>query len=85
VNRARLGALVFGDAQALARLEGIVHPALTRARESFLIEHGAQPLVVFDIPLLFEKGTSARSMRWRSFPRRRRCSARGARPPRHDA
>ncbi|MDK4807048.1 MAG: dephospho-CoA kinase [Novosphingobium aromaticivorans] len=56
VNRARLGELVFGDAQALARLEGIVHPALTRARESFLIEHGAQPLVVFDIPLLFEKG-----------------------------
>jgi dephospho-CoA kinase len=29
------------------------------ARESFLIEHGGQPLVVFDIPLLFEKGHDA--------------------------
>jgi dephospho-CoA kinase len=29
------------------------------ARESFLIEHGGQPLVVFDIPLLFEKGHAA--------------------------
>ncbi|GHC85428.1 dephospho-CoA kinase [Novosphingobium pokkalii] len=59
VDRGKLGALVFGDKAALTRLERIVHPAVAAARESFLIEHGGQPLVVFDIPLLFEKGHAA--------------------------
>ena len=58
VDRKALGARVFGDAEALARLEAIVHPAVRAAREEFLIEHGGAPLVVFDIPLLFEKGGS---------------------------
>ena len=56
VDRAGLGARVFGDPAALARLEGIVHPAVREAREAFLRSHRAAPLVVFDIPLLFEKG-----------------------------
>jgi len=56
VDRARLGARVFSDPAALARLEGIVHPAVREAREAFLRAHRAAPLVVFDIPLLFEKG-----------------------------
>lgn len=56
VDRAKLGAAVFGDAAELARLEGIVHPAVKAARQTFLIEHAGAPLVVFDIPLLFEKG-----------------------------
>ena len=56
VDRGKLGAQVFGDDAALARLEGIVHPAVAAARQAFLIEHTGQPQVVFDIPLLFEKG-----------------------------
>jgi dephospho-CoA kinase len=40
----------------LARLEAIVHPAVRAARQAFLREHADEPLVVFDIPLLFEKG-----------------------------
>ena len=56
LDRAELGARVFGDSAALARLEAIVHPAVRAKREEFLIEHCAAPLVVFDIPLLFEKG-----------------------------
>ncbi|MDF8332985.1 dephospho-CoA kinase [Novosphingobium cyanobacteriorum] len=56
VRRQELGARVFGDAEALKRLEAIVHPAVARMREAFMIEHGSEPLVVFDIPLLFEKG-----------------------------
>jgi dephospho-CoA kinase len=58
VDRPALGARVFGDPAALARLEGIVHPAVRAAREAFLLEHAGVPLVVFDIPLLFEKGGS---------------------------
>ena len=59
VDRAALGAQVFGDDDALARLERIVHPAVASARQAFLIEHAGQPIVVFDIPLLFEKGGAA--------------------------
>jgi dephospho-CoA kinase len=56
VDRTALGRQVFGDPAALARLEAIVHPAVQAARREFLIEHGRASLVVFDIPLLFEKG-----------------------------
>ncbi|ROT96822.1 dephospho-CoA kinase [Altererythrobacter sp. FM1] len=56
VRREALGEQVFGDKAALARLEAIVHPAVAEERGAFMIEHAGQPLVVFDIPLLFEKG-----------------------------
>jgi len=55
VDRAKLGAAVFDNPAALTRLEAIVHPAVRAARDTFLLEHAGAPLVVFDIPLLFEK------------------------------
>ena len=59
VDRGKLGEMVFGNDAALARLELIVHPAVAQMRQDFLIENGAAPLLVFDIPLLFEKGGEA--------------------------
>ncbi|HEV2569915.1 dephospho-CoA kinase [Sphingomonas sp.] len=59
VDRGKLGKLVLGDAQALARLEAIVHPAVADMRKAFLDQHHDEPLIVFDIPLLFEKGGGA--------------------------
>lgn len=59
VDRALLGARVLGDRAALTRLEGIVHPAVARMRVQFLENHADAPLVVFDIPLLFEKSGGA--------------------------
>lgn len=56
VDRERLGAQVFADKAALARLEAIVHPAVAARRAAFLAQHHDKPAVVFDIPLLFEKG-----------------------------
>ncbi len=56
VERQALGAQVFGNEQALARLEAIVHPAVAAMRQTFMLEHAGEKLVVFDIPLLFEKG-----------------------------
>jgi len=55
VDRARLGASVFGDPDKLKLLESIVHPAVGEMRRAFLAEHAEAPLVVFDIPLLYEK------------------------------
>lgn len=55
VDRQKLGAAVFGDADALKRLEAIVHPEVAAMRSAFLADNAAAPLIVFDIPLLFEK------------------------------
>lgn len=59
VDREKLGEAVFGDPVQLARLEAIVHPAVAEARAEFLRAHEDAPLVLFDIPLLFEKGGHA--------------------------
>jgi dephospho-CoA kinase len=56
VDRQKLGAAVLGDRQKLAQLESIVHPAVAQMRQAFLDAHRDSPLLVFDIPLLFEKG-----------------------------
>jgi len=56
VDRAELGARVFGDDAAIKRLEAIVHPAVGEERAAFLAHHADDDMVVFDIPLLFETG-----------------------------
>jgi dephospho-CoA kinase len=55
VDRAKLGAAVFGNPGALKKLEAIVHPAVARERVQFLEDHADADWLVFDIPLLFEK------------------------------
>jgi len=56
VNRTTLAEAVFGDPTALSALEAIVHPAVAEERSAFLAVHADAPLVVLDIPLLFEAG-----------------------------
>jgi dephospho-CoA kinase len=56
VDRDRLGHQVFADKAALQRLEAIVHPAVAAKRAAFMEQHHDKPAVVFDIPLLFERG-----------------------------
>jgi dephospho-CoA kinase len=58
-DRAKLGAAVFGDPDQLRRLEAIVHPAVGAMRRAFLAAHACAPLIVFDIPLLYEKTGAA--------------------------
>jgi dephospho-CoA kinase len=58
VDRQALGAAVFGNPDARRDLEAIVHPRVREAAEAFLRFHRRQrtPLVVLDIPLLYETG-----------------------------
>ena len=56
VDRQKLGSAVFGNPEALKRLEAIVHPAVAAMRKDFLAANAGKKLIVFDIPLLFEKG-----------------------------
>ncbi|HEY7809795.1 MAG TPA: dephospho-CoA kinase [Allosphingosinicella sp.] len=56
VNRTALSERVLGEPEALRRLESLVHPAVAREREAFLAANAAAPVVLLDIPLLFEAG-----------------------------
>ena len=59
VDRKALGAAVFGDRDRLTLLESIIHPAIAERRKAFLASHQNTDMILFDIPLLFEKGGQA--------------------------
>jgi dephospho-CoA kinase len=56
VDRGTLAERVLGEPEELRRLEALVHPAVARERQAFLAANAAAPLVLLDIPLLFEAG-----------------------------
>lgn len=62
VDRVKLGSRVMGDLAALRQLEAIVHPLVWDAERRFLEEAQANgaPVVLLDIPLLFETGGDTR-------------------------
>lgn len=58
IDRPALAARVFGDAPGLRRLEAILHPRVQAETRAFLqrMARARRPVVVLDIPLLFETG-----------------------------
>lgn len=58
VDRSKLSARVVHDPAAIKQLEQIVHPMLGASRQKFFADAEAAkaPVVVLDIPLLFETG-----------------------------
>jgi dephospho-CoA kinase len=59
IDRGALGRRVLGDRAALRRLEALVHPLVREGQRRFLEAQcrAGRPLVVLDIPLLFETGS----------------------------
>ncbi|MCA1456379.1 dephospho-CoA kinase [Bradyrhizobium sp. BRP22] len=62
VDRAKLSARVVHDPAAMKQLEQIVHPMLGASRKKFFedAEASGAPVVVVDVPLLFETGGEKR-------------------------
>lgn len=60
VDRTILRAAVLGDPARMAALEAIVHPLVQAECRAFLSRHADAPLVVLDIPLLYESGAETR-------------------------
>jgi dephospho-CoA kinase len=62
IDRERLSTAVLGDPAAIRRLEAIVHPLVREAEQEFLERNRAAgvPMVILDIPLLFETGGESR-------------------------
>jgi dephospho-CoA kinase len=58
LDRARLAAIVFADAEARRDLEAIVHPIVRQATETWLesLDPDRHPFAIADIPLLYETG-----------------------------
>ncbi len=62
IDRKKLGAIVFGDADKRKELEAIVHPAVWDSQNKFRMKYNRLGLkaVALDIPLLFETGAEER-------------------------
>jgi len=62
VDRQKLSAMVVNNAEAMKRLETIVHPMLRSHQLRFLsdVERSGAPVAVLDVPLLFETGGEKR-------------------------
>jgi dephospho-CoA kinase len=62
IDRSLLGQRVFGDREALSRLERIIHPMVEAEEKRFCARARArgEPIVVLDIPLLFESRSERR-------------------------
>ncbi len=58
VDRGELARRVLGSAEAMKRLEAIVHPLVAADRDAFMADAARRGagLVVLDVPLLFETG-----------------------------
>lgn len=54
LDRAKLGQIVLAHPQERKALEAIIHPMVRAARRTFLRRNASRPLVIVDIPLLFE-------------------------------
>lgn len=54
LDRARLGELVFGNAEQVELLNSIVHPAVRERTQQHFGAAGERDVVVYDVPLLIE-------------------------------
>lgn len=59
VDRTVLSDWIARDPGALPRIEALVHPLVARDRAAFVAAHQSVPLIVLDIPLLYETGAQA--------------------------
>ena len=59
IDRAALRRALAADPLGFQRLEGIVHPLVATDRAGFVARHADAPIVVLDIPLMYETGADA--------------------------
>lgn len=56
LNRAKLAEIVFNDKEKLAKLNAIVHPAVKKDFEVWLLQHKNYDYIIYEAAILFESG-----------------------------
>jgi len=56
LDRAKLADIVFNDSDQLSKLNGIIHPAVKKDFNEWLIKHNEYSHVVYEAAILFESG-----------------------------
>jgi len=56
LDRAKLAAIVFNDSDQLSKLNGIIHPAVKKDFNEWLIKHNEYSHIVYEAAILFESG-----------------------------
>jgi dephospho-CoA kinase len=57
LNREELAKIVFNNSEKLEKLNNIVHPAVKKHFEQWLLQHTAAPYVIYEAAILFESGS----------------------------
>jgi dephospho-CoA kinase len=57
LNREELAKIVFNNPEKLEKLNKIVHPAVKKHFEQWLLQHAAAPYVIYEAAILFESGS----------------------------
>jgi dephospho-CoA kinase len=60
VDKTKLKELIHQDNGVLGKIEKIVHPLLKSSKDTFLECNKRESVIIFDIPLLFEKNQQSR-------------------------
>lgn len=56
LNREKLAGIVFSDPEKLEKLNAIVHPAVKKHFDEWLLNHKDAPFVIYEAAILFESG-----------------------------
>ncbi|WKL43642.1 dephospho-CoA kinase [Flavobacterium sp. ZE23DGlu08] len=57
LNREELAKIVFNNPEKLEKLNNIVHPAVKKHFEQWLLQHTTAPYVIYEAAILFESGS----------------------------
>jgi dephospho-CoA kinase len=57
LNREKLAAIVFGNTEKLEQLNSIIHPAVKKHFENWVLNHVNFPFVIYEAAILFESGS----------------------------
>jgi dephospho-CoA kinase len=57
LNRQKLAEIVFNNPEKLKQLNAIVHPAVKRHFDKWLLDHQSYPFIIYEAAILFESGS----------------------------
>lgn len=57
LNRQKLAQIVFSDPEKLSQLNSIIHPAVKKHFDNWVLDHEDAPFVIYEAAILFESGS----------------------------